>query len=70
MIHDLRRIAEKAGLELSSEQANILDAITRFNINARYDDYKQSFFKLCTEDFTKHWIHNITDTKEWIKQKF
>ena len=70
MIHDLRRIAEKAGLELSSEKVNSLDAITRFNINARYDDYKQSFFKLCTEDFTNRWIQNITDTKEWIKQQF
>lgn len=52
LIHDLRRICEKAEIELSEEKIIILDTITRFNINARYDDYRQSFYNLCTETFT------------------
>ena len=47
MIHDLRRICEKADILLNSNQVVILDSITRFTLNARYDDYKQEFYKLC-----------------------
>ncbi len=45
----------------------ILDSITRFNIKARYDDYKQNFYKLCTDEFTKEWIEKIKDCRLWIK---
>ena len=39
MIHDLRRICEKADVELDLSHQILLDSISRFNINARYDDY-------------------------------
>jgi len=67
--HDLRRISEKAGIIMDSDQKIILDSISRFNINARYDDYKQSFYLLCTLKFTKEWIEKIKETRIWIKQQ-
>ncbi len=67
MLHDLRRLAELGGLKLDQEHIINLDTITRFNINARYDNYRQSFYKLCTEEFTKEWIVKIGSTREWIK---
>jgi|LSQX01.3.fsa_nt_gb hypothetical protein len=36
-------------------------------INARYDDYKNSFYKLCTDDFTKEWITKTKECRLWIK---
>ena len=68
LIHDLRRICEKSGIELDMSQQIVLDSISRFNINARYDDYKQSFYLLCTESFTKEWIENIKNCRLWIKK--
>ena len=68
LIHDLRRIAEKANLSLTEEQQIRLDSISRFNIRARYDDYKQSFYKLCTIEFTNEWITKINECRSWIKQ--
>ena len=67
LIHDLRRIIEKAGVDINDEKQVILDSVTRFNIKARYDDYKQNFYKLCTDKFTKEWIDKIKDTRLWIK---
>jgi len=69
LIHDLRRICEKADIELDESRILYLDSISRFNINARYDDYKQSFYKLCTDEFTKEWIVKIKDCRLWIKSK-
>jgi len=67
LIHDLRRILEKAGVEIDEDKKVILDTVTRFNIKARYDDYKQNFYKLCTDNFTREWVDKIKDTRLWIK---
>lgn len=44
-IHNLLRLAEKCKLELSDNQKLFLVTVTAFNINARYDDYKEEFYK-------------------------
>ncbi len=67
LIHDLRRLLEKAEINLTEKQVITFDTISRFNINARYDDYKQRFYKLCTEEFTSNWINEINTIREWIK---
>lgn len=69
LIHDLLKLALKSGLLLSEEQKLVLDTVTTFNINARYDDYKMAFYKKCTEAYTGHWINEITELRQWIKEK-
>ncbi len=66
-IHNLLRLAEKAGLELTAEHKEQLVTITAFNINARYDDYKMSFNKQCTPEFTAEWINKLKELRSWIK---
>lgn len=67
--HDLTRLAQTAALHFSSEQLDWLDTITTFNINARYDDYKQAFYKKCTPAFTNEWLLKIKTLQQWIKEK-
>ena len=67
--HNLYRLAELIELEPTEEQLDWLYQITAFNLNARYDDYKQEFYKNCTQKFTKDWIGKITILRKWIKQK-
>lgn len=67
-IHNLLRLAEKSNLELTDTQKEQLLAITAFNLNTRYDDYKLSFKKQCTFEFTSHWIGTIKQLHTWIKQ--
>ena len=68
MIHDLRRICEKADIELDLSRQILLDSISRFNINARYDDYKMSFQKTCTAEFSGIWIEELKNKRIWIKE--
>ena len=68
-IHNLLRIAEKSGIELNEEYIDWLDAISLFNINARYDDYKREFYNQCTKEFTELWIERINEIRKWIKAK-
>jgi len=66
--HNLYRLAELSGLEISEEHAEWLFKITTFNLNARYDDYKKEFYTMCTVDFAKEWIEKIKTLQQWIKQ--
>ncbi len=65
-IHDLLRLAEKAGLDLSDEQKEFMDLVTSFNISTRYPDYKQSFYKKCTQKFTADSIDVIKEMRRWL----
>ena len=64
--HDLLRIARKSDLKLPDDYEVWLDEITTFNLNARYDNYKQSFYNLCTSEFTENWIGKIKEIKKWL----
>ncbi len=66
--HNLFRLVELIGLDITDEYADWLDEITSFNINARYDDYKKEFYKLCTPAYTKEWIKRITTIRTWIRE--
>ncbi len=68
-IHDLLRLVEKVDLEISEKRKDMLDTITGFNINTRYNDYKQSFHNKCTRGYTGKWIKNIKELRAWIKEQ-
>jgi HEPN domain-containing protein len=66
--HNLLRLAELSKLNLSNEQKTDFATMTTFNLNARYDDYKQSFYNKCTKEFADLWIEKITNYQQWIKE--
>ncbi len=65
--HDLLHLAEKTDLELTDRQEDLLDTITRFNMNARYDDYKKEFYLKCTDEYTEQQLKNIEEVRIWLK---
>ena len=65
--HDLLHLAEKTELELTDRQEDLLDTITRFNMNARYDDYKKEFYLKCTDEYTSQQLKNIEEVRVWLK---
>jgi HEPN domain-containing protein len=68
LIHNLLRLTEMTDLILDEEKKKILAVITTFNISTRYDDYKMSFYRKCTKEFTELWIENIRTIRLWIQQ--
>jgi HEPN domain-containing protein len=54
-IHDLPKSAEIVGMDLSDEEESELEEVTLFNINARYEDYKNMFYKKATVIYTTKW---------------
>ena len=67
-IHNLLRLAERSDLKLTNEQKVNLATVTTFNISSRYDDYRMSFKKKCTLEFTSKWIAKLKETRQWITE--
>ncbi len=65
--HDLLYLTERIGLNLTDDQEKLLNIITRFNMSARYDDYKKEFQEKCTEEYTLEQIQNIEGVRLWLK---
>ncbi len=54
--HNIYSLLLHAGMSVSPKQAKELKEITSFNLEARYDDEKYSFYKKATKIYTDTWI--------------
>lgn len=52
-IHNLIILAEDAKINFSKDDLEFLTEVNKFNIRARYPDYKLSFYKICDLNYTK-----------------
>ena len=68
-IHDLLRLANKIGLDLTEQQKEWLNEITTFNLNTRYDNYKNEFRLRCTYEYTKAWMIKIETLRTWLNNQ-
>ncbi len=68
--HNLQSIGMKiSGLNLPEDKKILLGQITAFNIKARYDDYKESFNKLCDKKFAKNYLKSGKELLSWLKSQ-
>ena len=57
--HKLDYLADEAKILLPQDKLDYLKIVNQFNLEARYPDYKQSFYDLCTKEFTtEHFFKN------------
>lgn len=71
--HDLSLLAALANLSLGKDVLDYFELVNKFNIRARYDDYKQDFYRMCTKEYTEENFQEITklykDLCQQMKQK-
>ncbi len=66
-IHNLKRLAEIADIQLSEIQKDHLTRITAFNLEARYPDERRGFREKCTKEFTQNELREIEEIFKWLK---
>jgi HEPN domain-containing protein len=67
--HNLLKISEMVGLDLSEENKFLLDLVSTFNLNARYDNEKREFYKRCNKIYTTARLKEIRKLRIWIKEQ-
>lgn len=66
--HDLVKLSSKADIKLSEEQKQDFKEITSYNIEARYDDIKLSFYKKATKEYAEKWAQKCKEYYLWLKE--
>lgn len=66
--HNLAVLASKiSNAQFSENQMQTLIEISRFNIEARYDNYKKNFDKVCDVNFATLYFDKAKELFEWLE---
>ena len=67
--HNLIKLAENTHIFLTEEQRLLLDEVNDFNLEVRYPQFKNEFYKKCTKPFTEHYFKQIESIAKWLKSQ-
>jgi HEPN domain-containing protein len=65
--HNLVKLAEKTTIPLNDELKLFFDEVNDFNLEVRYPEYRQEFYKGCTKEFAEEYLDKIKEQFKWIK---
>lgn len=69
-IHDIKKLSKQAEIVILDLNDKDLEEITSWNIEARYDSYKQKFYGKATKDFTEKWFKKAKEIFVWLKNQY
>ncbi len=67
--HSLIKLVKRTDLELMEEQIIFLDEVNDFNIETRYPQYKNEFYKRCTREFAENYHLKIEAMAQWLRSQ-
>lgn len=67
--HDLSLLAKVANLGLNKDILDYFELVNKFNIRARYDDYKKAFYKACTKKYAEENTQRISQVYTQLCQQ-
>ncbi len=68
--HNLLELSKMSGLELDADQLSHLTEINTFNIRARYDDFKRTFYNRATKEYTQEYFNYAKEFKIWLQNLY
>lgn len=69
--HDLLELAKTAKISLPKDTLECLAEINTYNISARYDDFKRTFYLKVTKSiYYTLWQKNCRTTYLWLKKQY
>ena len=66
--HNLVNLAEKVGIGFSHDQKNLIADLTGFNIEARYPEWKNAFYKTATKDYAQNYLKLTKELFLWLQK--
>jgi HEPN domain-containing protein len=65
-IHDLEYLYNQTELNLSAEQVDLLSVMNAWNLEGRYQDYRDKFFKKATQTYAEEKIKQVDELRLWL----
>lgn len=64
--HDLYMLALKCEMDLNEDIIAELKITNEYNLQTRYPEYKESFYKKYTFDFVSNELNRINKLRQWV----
>ena len=65
-IHDLEYLYNETNLELSAGQIDLIRIMNSWNLEGRYQDYKDKFYKNTTQEYALEKIQQVDLLRVWL----
>lgn len=65
-IHDLEHLYSETNLQLLVDQVDLLRVMNSWNLEGRYQDYRDKFYKSTTEEYTRNKIDQVDKLRIWL----
>jgi len=56
-------------VKLEEKHLLFLDEVNDFNLEVRYPEYKNEFYKTCTKEFTEIYFNKVKEFYQWQKSQ-
>lgn len=65
-VHDLEYLYNQTELKMTAEQVDLLRVMNSWNMEGRYQDYKDKFYKNTTRTYTEGKLKQVDDLRLWL----
>jgi len=65
-IHNLVVLLKQANVDLGEEKMNFLVNYNNFQLSARYPDYLNEIYKVCTKQFSEKQMDNVKEIRQCL----
>ncbi|MBL8015527.1 MAG: HEPN domain-containing protein [Candidatus Doudnabacteria bacterium] len=67
--HNLLELIRFGNIKISSRKWELLETISRFNLDTRYAAEKQAFYFLCTTEYSTHYFIESKKIYSWLSSR-
>ena len=65
-IHNIVWILEQSNIDLGEENMKFLEMFNRFQLSARYPDYINNMYRICTKDYTEEQLEKVKEIRQCL----
>ena len=65
-VHDLEHLYSQTNLKLEESQLDLIRVMNSWNLEGRYQDYKDKFFRSTTASYTHTKMEQVENLKIWL----
>ena len=65
-IHNIVRLLEQSDIDLGEDKMKFLEMFNRFQLSARYPDYINDMYRICTKDYTSGQLEEVKEIRQCL----
>lgn len=67
--HDLEHLYSQTELKISTDNLDLIRVMNSWNLEGRYQDYKDKFYKETSGEYTREKLNQVKELKKWLQSE-